>query len=147
MVQSKAATPEEYLDELDPDRRAVVGAIRQLVNDHLPHGYVEVMRWGMISWEVPLEDFPDTYNGQPLAYLGLASQKRHVSLYLMGLYADGGHAERFEHRFAASGKTLDMGKSCLRFRTLDDLPLDLISETVAATTVDDYIARYEAARA
>lgn len=88
MVQSQAATLAEYLDELPEERRAVVARVRQTVLDHLPAGYQETMRWGMISYEIPLERYPNTYNGQPLAYIGLAAPKRHYALYLMGAYAD-----------------------------------------------------------
>ena len=146
MVRSEAATVEEYLGELSAERREAVEAVRAVALANLPEGYVEAMNWGMISWEVPLERYPNTYNRQPLMYAALASQKNYMSLYLMCVYADEDDRARFEERFRASGKRLDMGKSCVRFRRVEDLPLDLIAETIASTSVDEYIRRYEEAR-
>ena len=98
------------------------------------------MQYGMISYVVPLERYPDTYNGLPLAVASLADQKRYMSLYLMGVYGDESAETWLRERWPAD-KKLDMGKSCLRFRRLDDLPLDLIGEVIARTSVDDFIAR------
>lgn len=100
------------------------------------------MQYGMISYYVPLADYPNTYNGQPLSYVALASQKNYMSLYLMGLFDE---EESFRTRYKKSGKRLDMGKSCVRFRTINDLPLELVAETVKAYTPQAYIARYEKA--
>ncbi len=146
MVRSEAATVEEYLDELAPDRRAQIEAVRDVALANLPAGYEEAMNWGMISWEVPLERYPDTYNKQPLMYAALASQKNYMSLYLMCVYSHDGGKTDFEERFKASGKKLNMGKSCVRFKKVDDLPMELIAETIASTSVDEYIGIYEAAR-
>ena len=146
MARSAAATVEEYLGELSAERREAVEAVRAVALANLPEGYVEAMNWGMISWEVPLERYPNTYNKQPLMYAALASQKNYMSLYLMCVYADDDDRARFEERFRASGKRLDMGKSCVRFRRVEDLPMDLIAETIASTSVDEYIRRYEEAR-
>ncbi len=146
MVRSAAATVEEYLQELVPDRREEIQAVRELVLDNLPPGYVETMNWGMITYEIPLERYPETYNKQPLMYAALASQKRYMSLYLMCVYSHRESRIRFEERFKASGKKLNMGKSCVRFRRVEDLPPDLIAETVAGTSVEDYIKFYEASR-
>ena len=146
MARSSAATVEEYLDELAPDRREQIEAMREVVLENLPDGYEEAMNWGMISWEIPLERYPKTYNKQPLMYAALASQKNYMSLYLMCVYAHEGRHAEFERRFKASGKKLNMGKSCVRFKSVDDLPMDLIAETIASTSVDDYIRSYEAAR-
>lgn len=145
-MHSDASTVEEYLTELPADRREIVAAVRDVVNAHLPAGYVEGMGWGMITWSVPLERYPDTYNGQPLGYVGLASQKRHLALYLMGVYADPEAEQKLRQRWAATGRKLNMGKSCLRFQWLEDLDLDIIAELVAATPVDDFLSRYEAVR-
>lgn len=93
-----------------------------------------------------LARYPDTYNKQPLMYAALASQKNYMSLYLMSVYAHSDDKAWFETRYKASGKRLNMGKSCVRFKRVDDLPLDLIAETIASTTVDEYISRYESAR-
>ena len=146
MVRSAAATVEEYLQELPPDRREDIQLVRELVLDNLPPGYVETMNWGMITYEIPLDRYPKTYNSQPLMYAALASQKRHMALYLMCVYSHQESRAWFEERYKASGKRLDMGKSCVRFRRLEDLPLDLIAETIAGTSVEDYIEFYEASR-
>jgi hypothetical protein len=145
-VRSDAATVEEYLAGLDDDQGPVVAAVREVVLANLPDGYEETMRWGMISYEVPLERCPDTYNGQPLSFAGLAAQKRYVSLYLSCVYADAARGRAFEERFRATGKKLDMGKSCVRFRQAHDLPLELIAEVIAGTSVDEFVALYETSR-
>ena len=147
MAQSTAATVDAYLDELPPDRRAVVSTVRDLVRRHLPDGYREGMSFGMIGWSVPLERYPNTYNGQPLGYVALAAQKSHYALYLTCAYMDPAGEARLRAAFAAAGKKLDMGKSCLRFKRLDDLPLDAIGAIIAETTPEAFIATYEAARA
>ena len=146
MVRSDAATVEDYLAELDDDRRAALTTVRQVVLDNLPPGYEEAMNWGMITYQVPLATYPDTYNGQPLMYAALASQKNHMALYLTSVYASPGDAETFELEYRATGKRFDMGKSCVRFRKLDDLPLDLIGQTIAATPVDEFIQMVERGR-
>jgi uncharacterized protein YdhG (YjbR/CyaY superfamily) len=145
-VRSEAATPQAYLAELPDDRREVVAAVREALADAMPEGYEETVAWGMPTWQVPLERYADTYNGQPLAYVSLAAQKRHYAIYLMALVPDSSEAEAFERRWTEGGRRLDMGKSCLRFKHLDDLDLPLLAEVVAGTPVDDYLARYERAR-
>lgn len=145
-MRSNAATVEACLNELPPERREMIEIVRQVILDHLPEGYVEAVRRGMISYEVPLESYPDTYNGQPLSYAALASQKNYVSLYLMAIYGDEALRERFETAYCATGKRLDVGKSCVRFRKLDDLPLDLVAEMIAAVSVDENVAQAKAAR-
>ena len=146
MARSEATTVEKYLDELTDDRREMVEAVREVVRANLPDGYEETVQFGMISYVVPLERYPKTYNRQALQYAALASQKSYVSLYLMNVYGDEETERWFLDSYRASGKKLDMGKSCVRFRSLNDLPLDLVGEAVARTPVDDYIATYEAAR-
>ena len=145
-MRSNAATVEACLNELPPERREMIEIVRQVILDHLPEGYVEAVRRGMISYEVPLESYPDTYNGQPLSYAALASQKNYVSLYLMAFYGDEALRERFETAYCATGKRLHVGKSCVRFRKLDDLPLDLVAEMIAAVSVDENVAQAKAAR-
>jgi len=146
MASSTATTVDPYLDALPPDRRHVLSVVRAVVREHLPKGYREGMNWGMICYEIPLERYPKTYNGQPLAYVGLAAQKHYNALYLMGVYGDPTLEARLRDAFAAAGKKLDMGKSCLRFRTLDDLPLDAIGEIIATVPPERLIAQYEASR-
>lgn len=108
-----------------------MAAVRDLVNANLPDGYEEGLQYGMIGWYVPLERFPDTYNGRPLGLVGLASQKRYMSLYLNSVYGDRPTEAWFRDRWAATGKRLDMGKSCVRFKRIEDLALDVIGETIA----------------
>ena len=146
MASSKAKTVDDYLTELPEQRRAVVSAVRDLVNRHLPPGYVEAMSWGMISWEVPLSRYPDTYNRQPLAYVALAAQKQYYALYLMACYANSTQDVALRNAYADAGKALDMGKSCVRFRNIEDLPLDVIGELIASMSVEAYIASHEAGR-
>lgn len=146
MVSSNAASVEQYLDELPPERREVVSAVRQTILDNLPKGYVESMNWGMISYEIPLERYPNTYNKQPLGYAALAAQKHHYSLYLMGAYADGEQEGYIKEGFEKAGKKLDMGKSCVRFKKLDDIPLDVIGHVIASITPEQYIEFYEESR-
>ncbi|HEV3048851.1 MAG TPA: DUF1801 domain-containing protein [Longimicrobium sp.] len=147
MASSKATTAEEYLQELPEDRRAVVSAVRDVVLRNLPKGYRETMGFGMITWGIPLQDYPDTYNGQPLGYAALAAQKNYYALYLMSPYMDAEQQQRLRDEFEKAGKKLDMGKSCLRFKKLEDLPLDVVGRVIASTPPKEYIARYEAVRA
>jgi hypothetical protein len=116
------------------------------VRRNLPAGFKEGMEFGMIAWYVPLERLPDTYNGRPLGLAALASQKNYMSLYLNTVYGDPATEAWFKRRYEASGKKLDMGKSCVRFRHLEDLPLDVIGETIARVDLDSCLAAYEAAR-
>lgn len=143
-MRSDAGTVDHYLADLPAERRQAIGAVRAVILAHLPPGYDEVMEYGMISYVVPLERYPHTYNGKPLGVAALASQKRHMSLYLMGI--SGERDARFREAYRATGKRLDMGKSCVRFRRLEDLPLDLVGEAIAASPVDDFIASYERSR-
>ena len=143
-MQSDAATVDAYLSELPEDRREAIAAIRAVILDHLPEGFEEGMQFGMIGYYVPLERFPDTYNGQALSVAGLASQKRHMSLYLMGVY--GGDDAWFRERWLATGRKLDMGKSCVRFGRLEDVALDVVGEAIERTSVDDLIAAHERSR-
>lgn len=147
MVSSRAATVADYLAELDADRRIDIARVRDLINSALPAGYREAITYGMIGWVIPLEHHPLTYNGQPLCYAGLAAQKRHNSLYLNCVYASKDRAERLKAAFAAAGKKLDMGKSCIRFNRADDLALDVIGEEIASTTPEEFVRIYEEARA
>src|SRR4051812_18417485 len=121
MASSRAATVDEYLAELPEDRRAVVAAVRKMILKNLPKGYAEGMSWGMIGYVVPLERYPDTYNKQPLCVAGLAAQKNHFAVYLTCVYGNPDHEAKLRAAFEAAGKTLDMGKACIRFKKLDDL--------------------------
>ena len=147
MAHSTAQTAVQYIAEMPPDRREAISAVRNVILDHLPEGYRETMQFGMIGYVVPLDRYPETYNRQPLEYVALASHKNYMSLYLMNIYGDKETERWFTDRYRASGKKLDMGKSCVRFKSLEDLPIDLIGEAVARTAVDEFIERYEASRA
>jgi uncharacterized protein YdhG (YjbR/CyaY superfamily) len=147
MATSKAATVDEYLAELPAERREVVSKMRDLVRRNLPKGYEETMNWGMISYELPLTRYPKTYNGQPLTFVGLAAQKNYYALYLTSANQDSAHGRELADAFKRAGKKLDMGKSCLRFKKLDDLALDAVGRIIASTPPEKFIAQYEAGRA
>ena len=146
MVSSKAETIADYLDSLPPERRAEVERVRDMVNASMPDGYEECMIYGMMGWIVPLADYPDTYNKQPLTYAALAAQKNAYSLYLTCAYADPAATKRLQDAAAAKGRKLNMGKSCIRFKAADDLPLEAIGEEIAATPPAAFIEFYEKGR-
>jgi hypothetical protein len=146
MVQSAAATVDQYLATLPADRRAAIARVRDVVNANLPAGFEEGMLFGMIGWYVPLARFPETYNGQPLGVAALASQKQHMALYLSGVYGNPEIDRWFRDAWSAAGKKLDMGKSCVRFKSLDALALDVVGQTIARVSVDDLLRQYEDAR-
>ena len=146
MAKSEAKTAAAYLKELPADRRAVVSKVREVILENLPKGFEEMMSFGMICYGIPLERYPDTYNKQPLCFASLAAQKNYFALYLMGVYGDPKREKQLADAYKKLGKKLDMGKSCLRFKSLDDLPLDVIAKLVASTTPEDLIAKAEAAR-
>lgn len=147
MVSSAATTVDLYLASLPADRRAVIARVREVVNAALPRGYEETMQYGMISWIVPRSRLAETYNGQPLALASLGAQKQHMALYLMSVYGDAKLGTWFRGAYQASGKRLDMGKACIRFKVLDALPLDVIGQAISKVPVDAYVAAYEASRA
>lgn len=146
MVTSRATTVEDYLNELPPDRRRVIGAVREVILRNLPAGYHETMAFGMIGYGIPLERYPDTYNGQPLGYAALAAQKSHYALYLNSTYQDPAELAWLEAAWRGAGKKLDMGKSCVRFRSLEELPLDVVGRFIARMPPDAFIAQYEKSR-
>lgn len=145
MPNVKATTVAEYLDSLPPDRKKALAKVRAVVRKNLPKGYVEHMGWAGINWSVPLSVYPDTYNGHPLDYVALASQKNYASLYMLVAYGDAAQAARLRDGFAKAGKKLDMGKSCIRFTDPDDLALDVIGEVVASTPMRKWIGIAKAA--
>ena len=146
MVTSRAATVDEYLNQLPLERRKVVAAVRKIVLDHLPAGFEEAMNWGMISYQVPLSLHPRTYNGQPLMYAALAAQKNYFVLHLMGVYGNKSQLQHLIEAYKQMGKKMDMGKGCLRFKTLDDLPLEPVGRIIAATTPAQLVAMCESNR-
>lgn len=152
-MQSHATTVKQYLAELPEDRREALTAVRQVILENLDKGFQERMAYGMIGYSVPHSIYPAGYHcdpQQPLPFAGLASQKGHMSLYLMGLYVGGGDGKAgelvkwFEKAWAASGKKkLDMGKACVRFKSVEDVPLEVIGEVFRRLPVKAYIAEYE----
>lgn len=138
-MKSSARTVKSYLEGLPDDRRATIATLRNLVLRHLPAGYEEVVDYGMLVYQVPLAVYPDTYNKRPFMYAALASQKNHLALYLCHVQAMAPLRRKVEAGFKAAGKKLDMGKACLRFQALDDLPLPVISEAVAAIPMATFV--------
>ena len=146
-MQSKAKTPNEYFDGLPEDRRTVMVALRKVIANNLPKGFAEVMQYGMPGWVVPHSMYPAGYHcdpKQPLPFLGIASQKQYIAVYHMGIYADPALLEWFQTEYAkqSTGK-LDMGKSCIRFKKPDQIPMSLIGELASKVTPRKWIAVYE----
>lgn len=138
-VQSNATTVEEYLISLPEDRRDALEEIREAILANLPEGIVETMAYGMICYEVPFSIVPVTYNKKPLVYAGLASQKNHMAVYLMGVYASDDLREWFVSQWRASGKRVDLGKSCIRFKKFEDAPVELIGEAIARCDLETFL--------
>ena len=134
---------EEYLKELPEEKSEVVSRVRETIVQNLPEGYRETMNWGMISYEIPLDRYPDTYNKQPLVYMALAAQKNHFAVYSSGVYMNPDGEAWVKKEFEKAGKKLDMGKSCIRFRKLENIPLDTIGKIAAGQSVDEFIEAYE----
>jgi hypothetical protein len=147
-MQSKAKTASEYIKSLPADRQVAIKAVRGTILKNLPKGYEETMAYGMITYVVPLKLYPAGYGENknvPLPYLSLASQKNHMALYMMCIYGEG--EDRFKKDYLATGKKLDMGKGCVRFKKLEDLPLAMIGKTVARFPVKKFVDIYKQARA
>lgn len=140
---SKAKTAKGYLDELPEERRSVMKKVRELVVKNLPKGYKEEVGYGSICYVIPLDDYPETYNGQPLSYAAIAAQKNHYAIYLLSAYMDPKQTEALKAAFAKAGKKLDMGKSCLRFKKLEDIPMDAVAKVIAGTPPKKFIELYE----
>ena len=145
-MATQAKTVEEYLAALPDDRRATINAIRKVILENLPAGYEEQMSYGMIGYVVPHSLYPAGYHcdpKQPLSLANLGSQKNHVSLHLMTVYGDRATEAWFRSAWAASGKKLDMGKACVRFKNVNDVPLEVIGQVIARVPVQNYIGRVE----
>lgn len=145
-MTTTATSVQDYLVSLTSEQRSVIDPVRSMIISHLPLGFVETINWGMLSYEVPLELYPNTYNKKPLNYVGLAVQKQYFSLYLMPAYMDQNVYQTLMNAFEKAGKKLSMGKSCIRFKKVEDLPLDLIGSIIASHTVESFIAAYEKTR-
>lgn len=120
-------------------RRRQLEKVRAVILKNLPDGFEETISWGMITYQVPLTVYPDTYNKQPMMYAALASKKNHMAIYLNGIYTSDKLREDFLDKYRASGKRMDIAKSCVRFKGVDDLPLELIGEAIAAVDVDTFV--------
>jgi hypothetical protein len=147
MVRTQTTSVEEYLAELPEEKRAVIVQMRELIRRNLPAGYEEAFQSGMITFQIPLAVFPDTYNGQPFGYVSLAAQKNYYALYLIGPYMEQKQRDRLQKAFDEAGRKMDMGKSCLRFKSPSDLPLDAIADVIASTPPEVLMARARAVRA
>ncbi len=146
MVSSKATSVDQYLADLPEQRRAILQPVRQMVLDSLQDGFVESMTMGMPTYEVPLSTFPDTYNKKPMMYCAIAAQKNHNALYLCGVYSDPELEKKLRDGYAAAGLKLNMGKSCIRFKQLEQLPLDVVAEIIAGYSVAEFIQNYHNCR-
>lgn len=146
MVQATAPTVAQYLASLPLERRTVMARVRSVVKRAIPKGYKELMGYGMIMWSVPLSVLPDTYNGHPLCYVALAAQKRHFALYLMGCYGNEALMDELRMGYKARGLKLNMGKSCLRFTSLDGIALDVVAKSIARVSMAKYVQIYQASR-
>ncbi|MFC1846511.1 DUF1801 domain-containing protein [Chloroflexota bacterium] len=145
-MRSNATSVEEYLLELPQDRQVAIDVVRRVILDNLPSGYEEVMNWGMITYQVPLAVYPNTYNKKPLMYAALSSQKYHMAVYLIGIYLNEQTLKWFEEEYAATGKKMDIGKSCVRFKKLEDLPLPLIGKAIGAYGMADFVEQFKKLR-
>jgi hypothetical protein len=145
-MPTNAATVTEYLQSLPPDRQLAMGAVRDVILANLPAGYEEMMTYGMIGYVVPHRLYPAGYHCDPrlpLAMANLGSQKNHLSLHLMTVYGDPAVEQWFRAAWLATGKKLDMGKACVRFKRAEDVPLAVVGELIARVPVSEYIARVE----
>jgi hypothetical protein len=143
---SNVKTPAQYIASLPADRAKTITTVRALVNKHIPRGFDECLIWGTIGWTIPLSRYPDTYNGQPICYVALSSQKNYCSLYLFGAYRSASQFEELKEAFKAAGKKLIMGKSCVHFESPDDLPLEAIGKLISAISSEKWIEIYEQSR-
>ena len=154
--KARAARPitvAAYLASLTLEQRAVIEETRAFVQKHIPKGYTEFMNWGVINWGIPLDEFPNTHNGQPLVYVGLGAKKSYNSLYLIGAFesSSGKYTSPFSGKlladaFKKAGKRLDMGQCCIHFKKLDDLELTSVAKMIAVSTPKEYVAFYKRAK-
>lgn len=146
-MQIHASSVEDYISQIPEERKGVFRKLFDTVSDNLPKGFVENASYGMVGWAVPLETYPAGYHctpGSPLPFISLASQKNFIALYHMGIYAKPELLDWFVNEFPKySTKKLDMGKSCIRFKKMDDIPFELIAEVSKKMTVEDWIKCYE----
>ena len=148
-MQSKATTPEQYLSELPEDRKEAMLQLRNAIKENLPPGFEEVISYGMLGYVVPHSIYPSGYHCNPklpLPFINLASQKNFIAIYHMGIYANKNLESWFVSEYPKHVKTkIDMGKSCIRFKKMDDIPFDFIGELASKVSVEDWISNYEKA--
>ena len=146
-MKYEASTPEEYIAQLPEDRKVVVEKLRKIIKENLPEGFEEGINYNMLGYYVPHSLYPDGYHCDPklpLPFMNLANQKNSVNLYHSGIYANPEIHDWFVAEFPKHAKRkLDMGKSCIRFKKMDDIPYELIAELCQKITVEDWIATYE----
>ena len=146
-MQSKATTPQEYLQELPEDRKETIQKLRQQILDNLPKGVEEAMSYGMLGYVIPHSVYPDGYHCDPklpLPFMSLASQKKFIAVYSMVIYAKKEVMDWFISEYQKQCKyKLDMGKSCIRFKKMDDIPFDLIGQLTAKVSTEEWIGIYE----
>lgn len=147
-MQIKADSVEDYISKIPEERQEIFKKIFDTITDNLPEGFQKGVSYGMVGWDVPLETYPAGYHctpGSPLPFMGLASQKNFIAFYHMGMYAKPELLDWFVDEFPKySKRKLDMGKSCVRFKKMDDIPLELLAEVSKKMTVEDWIKTYEA---
>lgn len=146
MHNSTSDPVDDYLIPLVEERKEAISMVRNTILENLSVGYEETVQHRMLAYVIPLEAYPVTYNKLPLVYAALASQKNYMSVYLMDIYGDKENERWFVERYKANGKKLDMRKSCVRFKKLEDLLVDRIGEAIARTLLAEYIWVYEASR-
>ena len=146
LKERPALTVNQWLASVPAERKAAINAVRRAVNANLPKGYEETVDWGMLAWVVPLTTLPETHNGRPLLLAALGAHRKLMTIYLMNVYSDPKFRKEFQAAYKDTGKKLNMGGCCVHFKTLDDLPLDLVGNTIGRVTVGQYVKRYESSR-
>jgi hypothetical protein len=146
LKERPALTVKQWLASVPADRKDAINAVRAAVNAQLPQGYEETVDWGMLAWVVPLATLPNTYNGRPLLFAALGAHRTLMTVYLSSVYGDPKLRREFETAYKKTGKKLDMGGSCVHFKTLDDLPLDVVGDAIARFPLAQYVERYEKTR-
>ena len=141
-----ALTVKQWLASVPAERKDAINAVRDAVNEHLPQGYEETVDWGLLAWVVPFATLPNTHNSHPLMFAALGAHRKLMTVYLMSVYGAPKFRREFQAAYKKTGKRLNMGGCCVHFNTLDDLPLDVVGNTIARVTVDQYVERYENAR-
>lgn len=146
MAHSSEKTVLGYINSLPKEKTEVISYIRDLMLESIPDGIVETMNWGMISYEIPLKTYPNTYNKQPLMYAALAAQKNHFSIYLTNLYMNDEYMPMLIKAYEDMGLKPNIGKSCIRFRRIENIPINTIIEIVKSTRMEEFISKYESSR-